>query len=211
MKCISMTKVPEVSKVVQKISRGKNMNLLRSVCGMPTDWAILPNYLWLSQSPEDGVGGYLHPKHECEFYYNNVKYDSVEDAMVKMTSAMASAGSQLRYDREKYALIREVIRAKLIKCKEARLELMSTKSRIIVYAGKNPEFGIGLDYGDGRMRNPGEWKGQNLYGLALMELRAEGFRFPTLKRRYTEMDGTEPCNSDVIKRANQEYKEKYLI
>ncbi|HEV2852940.1 MAG TPA: NADAR family protein [Thermoanaerobaculia bacterium] len=56
--------------------------------------------------------------------------------------------------------------------KQLRSFLLSTDPRVLVETlSKDTLWGIGLPPTDVRTRNPEEWKGQNLLGFALMEVR----------------------------------------
>lgn len=62
--------------------------------------------------------------------------------------------------------------AKFSQNSELKEELLSTKGTILVEASPYDNiWGVGLDESDSRINNPNTWKGENLLGFALTEVR----------------------------------------
>jgi ribA/ribD-fused uncharacterized protein len=77
-----------------------------------------------------------------------------------------------RWDLEKFALVVEGNRLKF--SQEARLRefLLNTGDRVLVEASPvDAIWGIGLAANDPRSEHPEQWRGENLLGFALMEVR----------------------------------------
>ena len=56
---------------------------------------------------------------------------------------------------------------------ELSRELIDTKDRILVEAGIDPFYGVGLSITNGDIIDPTKWKGQNQLGQLLCGIRAE--------------------------------------
>lgn len=62
---------------------------------------------------------------------------------------------------------------------------MNTKNRVLVEASPYDKiWGIGIPADDKHIENPLEWKGQNLLGFALMEVRKELLRICQNEKRF---------------------------
>lgn len=76
------------------------------------------------------------------------------------------------WDQHKYEIVRQGNEHKFMQHDELRRFLLNTGSRILVEASPvDPVWGIGLAADDPRAENPLQWKGDNLLGFALMEVR----------------------------------------
>lgn len=73
----------------------------------------------------------------------------------------------------RYEIMKDVLRAKFSDAGLRQL-LLSTGNRTLVEASPYDRvWGIGLSADDPRALNPNNWRGSNLLGKALMEIRAE--------------------------------------
>lgn len=78
------------------------------------------------------------------------------------------------WDKNSYILAKKAIKAKFSQNKELCRILLKTGNAILIYCSeKNRKWGIGLGIDDDRYHNVRNWKGQNLLGKILMEVRAE--------------------------------------
>ena len=78
------------------------------------------------------------------------------------------------WDAHKYEIVKQGNLHKFSQHKDLAVFLLSTKQRIIVEASPNDNiWGIGMTQDNENAQNPNLWKGQNLLGFALMEVRDE--------------------------------------
>lgn len=78
------------------------------------------------------------------------------------------------WDENKYSIVLKGNFAKFAQNEEMRDFLLETKERIIVEASPYDKvWGIGMSADDEKVENPLMWKGENLLGFALMEVRDE--------------------------------------
>lgn len=76
---------------------------------------------------------------------------------------------KLRYNAMRFNLI-----AKFAQNQNLKDKLLATGDNILVEASPTDcVWGVGLRENDPRIRNPKQWRGQNLLGKCLMEVRAE--------------------------------------
>ncbi|SCK52719.1 NADAR family protein [Streptomyces sp. WMMB 322] len=76
------------------------------------------------------------------------------------------------WERERFAIVVEGSLRKFGQPCELREFLLGTNSRVLVEASPlDRVWGIGLAADDARVRDPSQWRGQNLLGFALMEAR----------------------------------------
>jgi ribA/ribD-fused uncharacterized protein len=76
------------------------------------------------------------------------------------------------WDAHKYDIVRTGNGHKFSQYPDLRRYLLQTGNRILVEASPvDPIWGIGLAKDDERAANPTQWKGENLLGFALMEVR----------------------------------------
>ncbi len=81
------------------------------------------------------------------------------------------------WKKKRYSIILNGNYAKFIQNEGLRQFLIETKSRVLVEASPYDKiWGIGMAADDEHIENPLEWKGQNLLGFALMEVRDELIR-----------------------------------
>jgi len=74
----------------------------------------------------------------------------------------------------RYAIVVRGNEAKFAQNDELKLFLLNTKNRILVEASPVDRiWGIGLAADDPHVENPENWKGLNLLGFALMQVRAQ--------------------------------------
>ncbi|MFV0481884.1 MAG: NADAR family protein [Campylobacteraceae bacterium] len=78
------------------------------------------------------------------------------------------------WDKVKYTIVLQANYYKFTQNKEMMEFLLDTKDAILVEASPFDKiWGVGLDEFDESIKNPNNWKGQNLLGFALMEVRDE--------------------------------------
>jgi len=78
------------------------------------------------------------------------------------------------WNREREAIVRAGNRAKFTQNAELLEKLLATKGKTLVEASPYDKiWGIGLAATDPRAKDPAQWKGQNLLGKILTELRDE--------------------------------------
>lgn len=76
------------------------------------------------------------------------------------------------WNKEKYNIVKKGNLAKFSQDKNLKEFLLSTEDKIIVEASPyDCIWGIGMSANDENITNPREWKGENLLGFALMEVR----------------------------------------
>ncbi|WP_027621627.1 NADAR family protein [Acetivibrio clariflavus] len=90
------------------------------------------------------------------------------------------------WKKKRYSIILNGNYAKFIQNKELRRFLVETKNRVLVEASPYDKiWGIGMAADDENVENPLQWKGQNLLGFALMEVREEIIR---VCKNYDKLD-----------------------
>jgi ribA/ribD-fused uncharacterized protein len=81
------------------------------------------------------------------------------------------------WDKRRYSIILNGNFAKFLQNDSLKQFLMETKNRVLVEASPYDKiWGIGMSADDEQINNPMAWKGQNLLGFALMEVRDEIIR-----------------------------------
>lgn len=76
------------------------------------------------------------------------------------------------WDRHKYDIVKKGNYLKFKQNEDLLTFLLSTNNRILVEASPHDNiWGIGMTANDEHIQNPDMWKGQNLLGYALMEVR----------------------------------------
>ena len=76
------------------------------------------------------------------------------------------------WDEQKYAIVKEANLLKFSQHEDLRVFLVNTNDRVLVEASPvDAIWGIGLAQDDPDAQNPNLWKGENLLGFALMEVR----------------------------------------
>lgn len=76
------------------------------------------------------------------------------------------------WDEKKYEIVKRGNMAKFSQNNDLKTYLLNTKQRIIVEASPVDRiWGIGMSQDNVRINNPMHWKGDNLLGYALMEVR----------------------------------------
>jgi ribA/ribD-fused uncharacterized protein len=117
-----------------------------------------------------------------------------EDAEAQIMQAvhpkeMKALGRKLKnfdqniWDKAKYSVVLNGNYYKFAQNKEMRDFLLATGNKVLVEASPlDTIWGIGLREGDTKAQNPATWRGTNLLGFALMEVRDE------LKKIYSNYD-----------------------
>lgn len=120
---------------------------------------------------------------QAMMYYKAVYFNDIETAMeildAKHPKAQKKLGRQVKnYNDDMWAKARYDLVVKILKCKfeqnkELRTILMMTGNRTLVEASPYDKiWGVGLGLDDYAIGNEQLWKGQNLLGKALMEVRS---------------------------------------
>jgi ribA/ribD-fused uncharacterized protein len=77
-----------------------------------------------------------------------------------------------RWEEAKYRIVLYGNYYKFMQNEELKNYLISTNEKVLVEASPYDKiWGIGLDANDKRAYNPNEWRGENLLGFAIMEIR----------------------------------------
>lgn len=78
------------------------------------------------------------------------------------------------WDKTKYTIVKRGIRAKFMQNPDIAEILLSTQNAVLAECSKNDtQWGIGIDINDERRLETSNWKGMNLLGRILMEIRQE--------------------------------------
>ena len=77
------------------------------------------------------------------------------------------------WDKDKKDVMKELVRIKFSDNPELLKELIDTKDLILVEAGIDPLYGVGLSITNGDILDPTKWKGQNQLSQILCGIRAE--------------------------------------
>lgn len=140
---------------------------------------------------------------KCEFVVENQKYSSMEQYMmaekarlfkdeevlqeilniddpgrIKSLGRKVKKFDEVLWDENKHNIVLKGNIAKFSQNEELKIFLLSTKNKILVEASPYDRiWGIGLAKEDKNVTNPLLWKGENLLGFILMEVREELKRF----------------------------------
>ena len=125
-----------------------------------------------------------------EFHDKNFVYDSCEHYMmlgklllmngnnIEVTKEVKALGRKIKnwdekkWNDEKFNIVVQGNLLKFSQDEELKEYLLSTGDKILVEASPyDPNWGIGLDSHAPNVDNPNTWKGDNLLGYALMEVR----------------------------------------
>lgn len=81
---------------------------------------------------------------------------------------------QAIWDAEKYNIVLDANRAKFSQNRRLGKKLLSTGDAVLVEGNvKDPVWGVALRVDDPRIFDPAEWRGENLLGKILMQVRSE--------------------------------------
>lgn len=95
-------------------------------------------------------------------------------AQAKMIGRNVEGFSNEIWDKHKYEIVRQGTFLKFSQNEELATFLINTKKRILVEASPvDPIWGLGLAKDHRNAGNPSKWRGENLLGFALMEVRDE--------------------------------------
>lgn len=101
---------------------------------------------------------------------------SVKRVLEKMQAAYRRSEPDGVEDQSESKLFEWLVHSYEIKCKHESVakQLNSSDNRIIVYCDPDDTlFSCGLEVTDEDVKNPAKWKGKNLLGLALMQVRCQ--------------------------------------
>lgn len=100
--------------------------------------------------------------------------ESKDPKKIKDLGRQVKNFSEDLWNKKRYTIILNGTYAKFIQNKELREFLIGTKNKILVEASPYDKiWGIGMSADDENIENPLLWKGTNLLGFALMEVRQE--------------------------------------
>ncbi len=162
-----------VKELRDKISKGKKFEYILFWDGPYSQWADTPFTF----------GGITYKTAEHYMMFHKAKFFKDEVAVEKIMATHSpkiakQIGREIKnYDDTKWAEVRyntvvEGNMAKFTQDNDLRNLLLSTDNKIIVEASPfDTIWGIGMGKGDNRCKNPLKWKGQNLLGFAIMEVR----------------------------------------
>ena len=137
---------------------------------------------WPAQFQEDGV---LYRTAEHYMMIQKAKLFDDQEILLKMLQKVSPTdvkdlGRQIRnfdpetWNRHKFRIVKQGNFLKFSQNEELRHFLVQTGNKVLVEASPvDPVWGIGLAEDAPNARNPGEWRGENLLGFALMEVREE--------------------------------------
>lgn len=147
----------------------------------------------------DQENGYLSNWYPCSFKYGRYTYSSAEQFMMAQKaalfrdygvffkildtddqSAIKKLGKQVaNYDDAVWnqlrgPMMRRGLRAKFQQNPDLMKKLLATGNMVLAEcATRDKIWGIGLSVDDDRIKDPQEWRGQNLLGTVLMEVRSD--------------------------------------
>ncbi len=131
---------------------------------------------------EDGI---LYPTaehymmaHKAKLFKDNAIFEEI--IMSKHPNDVKKLGRKVKnfdtkiWDAHKYEIVKKANYQKFSQNKKLKEFLVNTKDRIIVEASPvDAIWGIGMAQDHGNILNPMKWRGENLLGFALMEVREE--------------------------------------
>lgn len=98
--------------------------------------------------------------------------DAKSPAEVKKLGRLVKRFDAAHWDKHKYSIVMEGNYHKFTQDASLKAFLLGTKERVLVEASPvDPIWGIGLAADDDKAENPLLWRGENLLGFALMEVR----------------------------------------
>ena len=104
----------------------------------------------------------------------NVIMKSKDPKEMKSLGKKAKNFDQAVWDKAKYSIVLNGNYYKFSQNKNIRDYLLSTENKVLVEASpRDTIWGIGLGKGNEKAYNPNTWRGKNLLGFALMEVRDE--------------------------------------
>jgi ribA/ribD-fused uncharacterized protein len=93
-------------------------------------------------------------------------------AEAKKMGRLVKSFDPIRWDAHKYELVKQGNYHKFSQHPDLRAFLLGTNGSVLVEASPvDPIWGIGMAKTDENIYNPQRWKGENLLGFALMEVR----------------------------------------
>lgn len=137
---------------------------------------------WPAQFTEDGV---LYRTAEHYMMIHKAKLFGDEEILLKMLQKespkdVKNLGRQIRnfdpqiWDKHKFQIVKQGNYLKFSQNEPLKHFLQQTTNKVLVEASPvDPIWGIGLAEDSPQVTNPREWKGENLLGFALMEVRDE--------------------------------------
>ena len=148
---------------------------------------------------------------EDEESYKKIMASS-EPKEIKTLGRKVKGFDSVKWDEEKYRIVREGNFAKFTQKKELRDYLVSTEGKILVEASPYDNiWGIGMTESNPDILDPSKWKGQNLLGFLLMDIREELIeRIPEPEFFEWEEEFVDDTTGDIIMSKHQKYNEKYL-
>lgn len=158
-------------------------------------------FFWGHQPSKDGsiTSSCLSQWWLCEFVVDDILYKSAEHWMMAEKARLfqdkeilgkiinsdspgeaKKLGRQIRnfeakkWNDHRYEIVKQGNRFKFEQNTEMKTFLLKTKNRVLVEASPvDPIWGIGLAKENKKVNFPNQWKGLNLLGFALMEVREE--------------------------------------
>lgn len=158
-------------------------------------------FFWGHRPSKDGsiTASCLSQWWECKFVVDDILYKSAEHWMMaekarlfqdkenleKIINCQSPAeakklGRQVRnfnaerWNEHRYAIVKKGNHFKFEQNSELKTFLLKTKNRVLVEASPRDRiWGIGMSKNNEKANYPSQWRGQNLLGFALMEVREE--------------------------------------
>ena len=137
---------------------------------------------------------------------------SSEPKEIKTLGGKVKGFDPVKWDEEKYRIVREGNFAKFTQKQELRGYLVSTECKILVEVSPYDNvWGIGINESNPDILDPSKWKGQNLLDFILMDIRDEIIeRIPEPELFEWEEEFTDDETGETIKINRQNRNEKYL-
>ena len=137
---------------------------------------------------------------------------SSEPKEIKALGREVKGFDPVKWDEEKYRIVREGNFAKFTQKQELRDYLVSTEGKILVEASPYDNmWGIGMAESNPDIFNPSKWIGQNLLGFILMDIRDEIIkRIPIPEFTTLIQDFTDETTGEIISVERRNYNSDYL-
>lgn len=140
-----------------------------------SNWWISP--FQVSITTYDCVEQFMMSYKACLFEDEDINkriLESKNPAEIKKLGGAVHNFDEKTWAEYKYSIILNALYAKFMQNAELKKFLLTTENAILVEASPHDKiWGIGLEQADVNATNPLKWKGENLLGFALMEVREE--------------------------------------
>ena len=137
---------------------------------------------------------------------------SSEPKEIKALGRKVKGFDPVKWDEEKYRIVREGNFAKFTQKQELKDYLVSTEGKILVETSPYDNvWGIGVTESNPDILDPSKWKGQNLLGFILMDIRDEIIeRTPIPEFTTYIQDFIDETTGEIIPIERRNYNSNYL-